>query len=156
MEIQITQEQVDAIIEREVDKALDNVTFYRYDGYDDYEYVGLDRYVKEAVEDKIDEYLKKKFGALIDEEVSHVASHEVMAEFLARPVKITDGYRQAEYESYASYLLKRIHEHSLKSWDIQGMIRKEIEVRVERLWEQCEKDAKDAAIASFSAKIGAV
>ena len=156
MEIQVTQEQVDAIIEREVTKALDNLTFYRHCWDDDFEYVGLDRYVKEAVEDKIEKYLSEKFDALVDEELSHVVSHEVMTEFLSKPVKITDGYRETEYDSYANYLLKVIHNRTFENWKIRDMIQSEVKRRVDELWKQCEADARESAIESFSAKIRTV
>lgn len=149
MEIQVTQEQVDAVIESIVRKELDSLEVY--DGYyDDYRKRPLGEYLKRKVKSIVEEYLKKKIDALVDDEVAEVARMEAVAAFLAKPVTITDGYRKAEYESWSSYLLKRIHEHSLSDWNVNRMIRDEIDKRVKQLWAECESKARAVAVAAFS------
>lgn len=149
MEIQITQEQVDAAIEAVVRKELESAEIY--DWYEDvYVTKSLHDYVEAKAQKAINEYLEKKFDALIDDEVAEAARMEAMAAFLAKPVKITDGYRQSEYDSWSSYLLKRIHEHSLSDWNVNRKIREEIDKRVNQLWAECESKARAVAVASFS------
>lgn len=75
---------------------------------------------------------------------------EAVAAFLAKPVTITDGYRESKYDSWSSYLLKRIHEHSLSSWKIDRMIQDEIDKRVKQLWTECESKARTLTVAAFS------
>lgn len=148
MEIQITQEQVDAVIEALVRNELNNIEFYDWD-YEEYRKQSLRDYVLKKTDEVIDGYLKEKFDALIDDEVAEVARMEAMAAFLAKPVRITDGYRKAEYDSWSSYLLKQIHEHSLTEWNVNKKIRDEVDKRVRQLWEECSNKAKAAALASF-------
>lgn len=149
MEIQVTQEQVDAVVESIVRKELNN--FEVYDGYyDEYRKRTLNEYLERKVKSMVEDYLKKKIDTLVDTEVAEVARMEAVAAFLAKPVTITDGYRKAEYDSWSSYLLKRIHEHSLSSWNVNRMIRDEIDKRVRQLWEECESKARAVAVAAFN------
>lgn len=149
MEIQITQEQVDAAVEAVVRKELESAEVY--DWYaEEYTCKSLHDYVVHKAQNAIDEYLKERFDALIDDEVAEVARMEAMAAFLSKPVTITDGYRKAEYESWSSYLLKRIHEHSLSDWNVNRMIRDEIDKRVKQLWSDCESKARAVAVAAFN------
>lgn len=148
MEIQVTQEQVDAVIESIVRKELDNLEVY--DDYEGYRKKPLSEYLEHRVESIVEEYLKKKLDNLIDTEVAEVARMEAVAAFLAKPVTITDGYRKAEYESWSSYLLKQIHEHSLSNWNVNRMIRDEIDKRVKQLWSECESKARAVAVAAFN------
>ena len=149
MEIQITQEQVDAVVESIVRKELDNLEVYD-DYYEGYRKKPLDGYLECKVKSIVEEYLKKKIDNLVDTEVAEVARMEAVATFLAKPVTITDGYRKAEYDSWSSYLLKRIHEHSLSSWNVNRMIRDEIDKRVKQLWDECESKARAVAVAAFN------
>ena len=149
MEIQITQEQVDAAIEAVVREELESTVISDWYG-DEYVTKSLHNYVEAKAQKAINEYLEKKFDALIDDEVAEVARMEAMAAFLSKPVKITDGYRQSEYDSWSSYLLKRIHEHSLSDWNVNRMIRDEIDRRVKQLWDECESKARAVAVASFN------
>ena len=149
MEIQVTQEQVDAVIESIVRKELDSLEVY--DSYwDEYGKKPLDRYIEIKVKSIVEEYLKEKIDNLVDTEVAEVTRMEAVAAFLAEPVTITDGYRKSEYDSWSSYLLKRIHEHSLSNWNIRSTIREEIDKRVNQLWEECESKARAVAVAAFS------
>lgn len=149
MEIQVTQEQVDAVVESIVRKELDS--FEVYDSFwEDYRKRPLGEYLECKVKSMVEDYLKKKIDALVDTEVAEVARTEAVAAFLAKPVTISDGYRKSEYDSYASYLLKRIHEHSLKDWNVDRMIRDEINKRVKQLWDECESKARAVAVAAFS------
>ena len=149
MEIQVTQEQVDAVIESIVRKELDNLEVYD-DYYDEYRKKPLGKYLERKVESIVEQYLEKKLDNLVDTEVAEVARMEAVAAFLAKPVTITDGYRKAEYDSWSSYLLKRIHEHSLSDWNVNRMIRDEIDKRVKHLWAECESKARAVAVAAFS------
>ena len=149
MEIQITQEQVDAVVESIVRKELDKLEVY--DSYwGEYCNKSLDGYLECKVKSIVEEYLKKKIDNLVDTEVAEVARMEAVATFLAKPVTITDGYRKAEYDSWSSYLLKRIHEHSLSDWNVNRMIREEIDKRVKQLWSECESKARAVAVAAFN------
>lgn len=149
MEIQVTQEQVDAVIESIVRKELNSLEVY--DGfYEEYRKKPLGEYIERKVNSMVEDYLKKKIDNLVDTEVAEAARMEAVAAFLAKPVTITDGYRKAEYDSWSSYLLKRIHEHSLSDWNVNRMIRDEIDKRVEQLWAECESKARAVAVAAFS------
>ena len=149
MEIQVTQEQVDAVIESIVRKELDNLEVY--DGYyDEYRRKPIGEYLEHKVESMVEKYLEEKLDTIVDTEVAEVARMEAVAAFLAKPVTITDGYRKAEYDSWSSYLLKRIHEHSLSDWNVNRMIRDEIDKRVNQLWKECESKARAVAVAAFS------
>lgn len=149
MEIQITQEQVDAVVESIVRKELDN--FEVYDSYyNEFCKRPLNEYLECKVKSMVEKYLKEKIDNLVDTEVAEVARMEAVAAFLAKPVKITDGYREAEYDSWSSYLLKRIHERSLSSWNVNRMIRDEIDKRVKQLWDECESKARAVAVATFN------
>ena len=152
MEIQITQEQVDAVIETIVRNELDNFSFYEWD-CGERRKASLHDYVSSKTREAIDKYIKKKFDTLIDEEMAELARMEAMAAFLAKPVKITDGYRESEYDSWSSYLLKSIHEKSLLSWDVKKEIRKTIDRLVEQLWNDCQEQARTAALARFDSQI---
>ena len=148
MEIQVTQEQVDAVVESIVRKELDNLEVY--DGYwDEYHKKPLGEYLERKVKSIVEEYLKEKLDTIVDTEVAEAARMEAVAAFLAKPVTITDGYRKAEYDSWSSYLLKRIHEHSLSDWNVNRMIRDEIDKRVKQLWAECESKARAVAVAAF-------
>lgn len=149
MEIQITQEQVDAVVESIVRKELDNLKTYD-SCYDEYCRRPLDEYLECKVKSTVEEYLKEKLDTIIDTEVAEAARMEAVAAFLAKPVTITDGYRKAEYDSWSSYLLKRIHEHSLSDWKVRGIIRDEIDKRVKQLWDECESKARAVAVAAFN------
>lgn len=148
MEIQITQEQVDAAIESIVRKELDSLEVFDYYS-DDYKAKSLHEYVSYKTKLAIDKYLEEKFDAMIDDEVAEAARMEAMAAFLAKPVTISDGYRKSEYDSWSSYLLKRIHEHSLSDWNVNRKIRDEIDKRVSQLWKECESKARAVAVAAF-------
>lgn len=152
MEIQVTQEQVDAVIESIVRKELDNLEVYDacYEGYCK---KPLGEYLERRVESIVEKYLKEKLDIIVDTEVAEAARMEAVAAFLAKPVTITDGYRKTEYDSWSSYLLKRIHEHSLSDWNVNRMIRDEIDKRVNQLWKECESKARAVAMASFSEDI---
>lgn len=149
MEIQVTQEQVDAVIESIVRKELDNLEVYD-DYYDEFRKRPLCEYLERKVKYIVEEYLKEKLDTIVDTEVAEAARMEAVAAFLAKPVTITDGYRKAEYESWSSYLLKRIHEHSLSDWNVNRMIRDEIDKRVKQLWAECESEARAVAVAVFN------
>ena len=149
MEIQVTQEQVDAVIESIVRKELDSLEVYD-DYYEGYRKKPIGEYLERKVESIVEEYLKKKLDTIVDNEVAEVARMEAVAAFLAKPVTMTDGYRKAEYDSWSSYLLKRIHEHSLSDWNVNRMIRDEIDRRVNQLWKECESKARAVAVAAFS------
>lgn len=149
MEIQVTQEQVDAVVESIVRKELDSLEVY--DGfYEGYRKKPLSEYIEGKVKSMVEEYLEKKIDNLVDTEVAEVGRMEAVAAFLAKPVTITDGYRQKEYDSWSSYLLERIHEHSLSDWNVNRMIRDEIDKRVKQLWAECESKARTVAVAAFS------
>lgn len=149
MEIQVTQEQVDAIVESAVRKELNSLEIYD-SYYDEFCKRPLGEYIESRVKSIVEKYLKEKIDNLVDTEVAEVARMEAVAAFLAKPVTITDGYRKAEYESWSSYLLKRIHEHSLSDWNVNRMIRDEIDKRVKQLWAECESKARAVAVAAFS------
>lgn len=149
MEIQVTQEQVDAVIESIVRKELDSLEVYD-DYYDEFRKRPLSEYLERKVKSIVEEYLKGKLDTIVDTEVAEAARMEAVAAFLAKPVTITDGYRKAEYDSWSSYLLKRIHEHSLSDWNVNRMIRDEIDKRVKQLWAECESKARAVAVAAFS------
>lgn len=149
MEIQITQEQVDAVIESIVRKELNS--FEVYDSYHDkFCKRPLGEYLESRVKSMVEKYLKEKIDNLVDTEVAEAARMEAVAAFLAKPVTITDGYRKAEYDSWSSYLLKQIHEHSLSDWNVNKMIREEIDKRVKQLWAECESKARAVAVAAFN------
>lgn len=149
MEIQVTQEQVDAVIESIVRKELDNLEVYD-DYYEGFRKKPLVEYLEYKVKSIVEEYLKKKLDTIVDTEVAEAARMEAVAAFLAKPVTISDGYRKAEYDSWSSYLLQRIHEHSLSDWNVNRMIRDEIDKRVNQLWKECESKARAVAVAAFS------
>jgi hypothetical protein len=149
MEIQVTQEQVDAVIESVVRKELDSLEVYD-DYYEGFLKKPLGEYLERKVKFIVEEYLKEKLDTIVDTEVAEAARMEAVAAFLDKPVTITDGYRKAEYESWSSYLLKRIHEHSLSDWNVNRMIRDEIDKRVNQLWKECESKARAVAVAAFS------
>ena len=149
MEIQVTQEQIDAMVEAIVRKELDSLELYDYYS-EEYHKVPLHEYIERKVRDRVDDYLKEKIDTIVDDEVAEAARMEAVAAFLAKPVKISDGYRQSEFDSWSSYLLKRIHEHSLSSWNVNKMIREEIDKRVNQLWKECEEKARAVAVASFT------
>lgn len=149
MEIQVTQEQVDAVIESIVRKELDSLEVYD-DYYDEYRKRPLSEYLERKVRLIVEDCLKEKIDAILDTEVAEAARMEAVAAFLAKPVTITDGYRKAEYDSWSSYLLKRIHEHSLSDWNVNRMIRDEIDKRVNQLWKECESKARTVAVAAFN------
>lgn len=149
MEIQVTQEQVDAIVESVVRKELNSLEVYD-DFYEEYRRKPLGDYLERKVKSMVEEYLKEKLDTIVDTEVAEAARMEAVAAFLARPVTITDGYRKAEYDSWSSYLLKRIHERSLSDWNVNRMIRDEIDKRVKQLWAECESKARAVAVAAFS------
>ena len=153
MEIQITQEQVDAVIETIVRNELDSFSFYEWDDYGERRKASLHDYISSKTRDAIDEYIKEKFDALIDEEMAELARMEAMAAFLAKPVKITNGYQQSEYDSWSSYLLKSIHEKSLSSWNVNKKIRETIDSLVKQLWNECEEQARTVALARFDSQI---
>lgn len=149
MEIQVTQEQVDAVVESIVRKELNSLEVY--DGfYEEYRKKPLGEYIEHKVDSMVEDYLKKKIDNLVDTEVAEVGRMEAVAAFLAKPVTITDGYRKSEYDSWSSYLLERIHEHSLSNWNVNRMIRDEIDKRVKQLWAECESKARAVAVAAFS------
>lgn len=149
MEIQVTQEQVDAVIESIVRKELDNLEVYD-DYYGEFRRMPLGDYLERKSKSIVEEYLKKKLDTIVDTEVAEAARMEAVAAFLAKPVTITDGYRKAGYDSWSSYLLKRIHEHSLSDWNVNRMIRDEIDKRVNQLWKECESKARAVAVAAFN------
>lgn len=149
MEIQITQEQVDAVVESIVRKELNSLEVYD-DFYEEYRRKPLGDYLERKVKSIVEEYLKEKLDTIVDTEVAEAARMEAVAAFLAKPVTITDGYRKAEYDSWSSYLLKRIHEHSLSDWNVNRKIRDEIDKRVNQLWAECESKARAVAVAAFS------
>lgn len=149
MEIQVTQEQVDAVIESIVRKELDNLETYD-SCYGEYCRRPIGEYLECKVKSTVEAYLKEKLDTLIDTEVAEAARMEAVAAFLAKPVTITDGYRKAEYDSWSSYLLKQIHENSLSDWKVNRMIRDEIDKRVKQLWAECESKARAVAVAAFS------
>ena len=149
MEIQVTQEQVDAVIESIVRKELDSLLVY--DGYyGESRQRTLDEYLERKIKYMVEEFLKEKIDTIVDTEVAEAARMEAVAAFLAKPVTITDGYRKTEYDSWSSYLLKRIHEHSLSDWNVNRMIRDEIDKRVKQLWAECESKARAVAVAAFN------
>lgn len=149
MEIQVTQEQVDAVVESIVRKELNN--FEVYDSYwCEYCKKPLSDYLEHKVKSIVEDYLKEKLDTIVDTEIAEVARMEAVAAFLAKPVTITDGYCKAEYDSWSSYLLKRIHEHSLSDWNVNRMIRDEIDKRVKQLWAECESKARAVAVAAFN------
>ena len=149
MEIQVTQEQVDAVIESIVRKELDNLEVYD-DYYEGYRKKPLSEYLERKVQLIVEDYLKEKLDTIVDTEVAEAARMEAVAAFLAKPVTITDGYRKAEYDSWASYLLKQIHEHSLSDWNVKRTIKEEIDKRVNQLWKECESEARAVAVAAFN------
>ena len=58
-----------------------------------------------------------------------------------------------EYETHEqrnARLLKQIHEHSLSDWNVNRMIRDEIDKRVKQLWAECESKARAVAVAAFN------
>jgi len=124
MEIQITKEQVDAVIETIVRKELEGLEISDWYG-DEYKFTtrSFRDYVEYRACAAANDYIKEKFGTMIDEEIAEVARYEALAAFLSKPVKITDGYRQSEYDSWSAYLLKQIHEHSLSDWNVRKAIR---------------------------------
>lgn len=147
MEIQITQEQVDAVVEAIVRKELDNLTMY--DSWGDERYISLNEYVRQRAASFIDKYLEEKFGKLVDDEVAEIARMETMAAFLQKPVKISDGWHTSEYDSWTSFLLKRIHEKSLNDWNVNKRINDAIKKKVDELWSACAKKARQDALAAF-------
>lgn len=154
MEIQLTQEQVDAAIEGVVIRQIEDMQFDCYDYYGDYrDSCGIGEYVRTQVRDVARKYVEKRFAEMVDEEVAEVARYEAMAAFLEKPVKITDGYRSKEYESWDSYLLKQIHDQSLKNWNVDKKIREEIDKRVKQLWDECAEKARTMAIVYFTEAI---
>jgi hypothetical protein len=149
MEIQVTQEQVDAVIESIVRKELDSLLVY--DGYyGESRQRTLNEYLERKIKYIVEDFLKEKIDAIVDTEVAEAARMEAVAAFLAKPVTITDGYRKTEYESWSSYLLERIHEHSLSDWNVNRMIRDEIDRRVKQLWDECESKARAVAVAALN------
>lgn len=153
MEIQLTQEQVDAAIEGVITKQLDDMRFDYYGYYGDHDSQSFAEYVREKAKSVVEKYVEEKFAEMIDEEVAEVARYEAMAAFLEKPVKITDGYRSKEYESWDSYLLKQIHDQSLKNWNVDKKIREEIDKRVKQLWDECAEKARTMAILYFTEAI---
>lgn len=150
MEIQLTQEQVDAAIEGIITKQLREMRFDCYDYYGEPDSQSFYEYVRERAKSVVEKYIEKKFAKMVDEEVAEVARMEAMAAFLSKPVKITDGYRSTEYESWDSYLLKQIHDQSLKNWNVDKKIREEIDKRVNQLWKECAEKARTLAIGYFT------
>ena len=153
MEIQLTQEQVDAAIEGVITKQLDDMRFDYYGYYGDHDSQSFAEYVREKAKSVVEKYVEKKFAEMIDEEVAEVARYETLAAFLEKPVKISDGYRSKEYDSWESYLLKQIHEHSLADWNVNKKIREEIDKQVKKLWEECAEKARAMAIVYFTEAI---
>lgn len=147
MEIQITQEQVDAAIETIVRRELDSLTLY--DSWGDGGYVDLNDYIRQHTKSYIKKYLEDKFGKMVDDEIAEVARMETMAAFLQEPVRISDGWHISEYDSWTSFLLKRIHEKSLNDWNVNKRISEAIKKKVDELWSACAKKARQDALAAF-------
>ena len=154
MEIQLTQESVDALVKAVITQKLDEMRFDYYDSYyGDSVSQSFGEYVRAKANDVVQGYIKERFKETIDEEVAEVARYETLAAFLEKPVKISDGYRSTEYESWESYLLKQIHEHSLTDWNVNKKIREEIDKQVKKLWEECADKARTMAIVYFTEAI---
>ena len=147
MEIQITQEQVDEVIESIVRKELNSLTMY--DSWGDERYISLNDYIRQHTKSCIEKYLEEKFGKMVDDEIAEIARMETMAAFLQKPVKISDGWHTSEYDSWTSFLLKRIHEKSLNDWNVNKKINDAIKKKVDELWSACAKKARQDALAAF-------
>lgn len=83
MEIQVTQEQVDAVIESIVRRELDSLEVYD-DYYEGYRKKPLGEYLEHKVESIVEEYLNGKLDTIVGTEVAEVARMEAVAAFLAK------------------------------------------------------------------------
>lgn len=131
MELQITEEMIDAIIERKVDDAIDGS--------------GIECKVREAV----DYRLCRKIDAMLEAEVKERAkalTSEAVDALLDRKTVYDDGWgNRAEYDTLGDYYKATLRE-SLTRYEMDRTIKEVVRNRVDR-----ELEAKKARIAEIVA-----
>lgn len=116
MNIEITEEMVEAIVERKVDERIEGGS--------------LDYMIRERVNTTVDEAIRKQIGLLLDERFNAIAESEAGA-FIDKAVEICDGWGHRErYDSYADFFaaeLKKRFERREIERTIQDVVKKKVE-----------------------------
>lgn len=116
MNIEITEEMVEAIVERKVDGRIESGS--------------LDYMIRERVNAAVDEAMRKQIGLLLDERFKAIAESEAGA-FIDKEVKIYDGWGNREcYASYADFFAAELKK-KLTKYEVERTIQEVVKKKVE-------------------------
>lgn len=132
MEIQVTQEQVDAMLRQIIEEKVNNLDV-RYDEYGDY--VG-GYSVAERAEELIKKIVKKRVDEILEDKVEEIAKG-IADDFLAMPVDIYDGWgERSHFDSYADMFAHHIRKQCGSEYDLKRTLNNYAKERVEKAWDE--------------------
>ena len=132
MEIQVTQEQVDAMLRQIIEEKVNSLDA-RYDEYGDY--VG-GYSVAERAEELIKKIVKKRVDEILEDKVEEIAKG-IADDFLAMPVDTYDGWgKRSHFDSYADMFAHHIKKQCNSEYDLKRTLNNYAKERVEKAWDE--------------------
>lgn len=141
MEIQVTQEQVEQIVETLVKSRIDAL-----EERDDYGYrFSLDDYIRDTAE----KLIKQRVEELLAEKEDEIAV-SIVEDFLDRKVEVNNGWgERRKYETFADFFAAEVRKRLDDSWEIKRKVEKAVKERVDSEWSKAKEAAVQIIIASM-------
>ena len=140
MELNITDEHLDEVIENIVRKELS-------DSYESSLYYVIKGKVESVVRGMVENELADTFKKMVD---------DVVADFMgAKPVDVNDGWGERKrYESYADFFAAKLREQCAKDYQVRRLVEDAVKRKVEEIWKQYEREILEEVIAKHAEEAG--
>ena len=105
----------------------------------------------------VEHFLEEEIGKLVQQEAEErfdAIVEEVVTDFMAKPVVLSDGwgYSEKKYDTYADFIGARLRDKFSRDYSLRDEFKKQLEAKVEKVWDEYKKDA----IATMLAKANAL
>ena len=135
----ITEEQIEEALRDTVSTMVNNAVEYRYGS--------MRGAVEHYVSEEIGKLVQKEAEARFDEIVEGI-----VAEFMERPVDLNDGWSRTErYDTYEDFISAKLRDRFSRDYRLRDEFKKQLEAKVDKVWEQYQKDAIAMLLAKANA-----
>ena len=133
MELNITQEHVDEIMEKVISEQVGNVIENDW-------YGTVESRIQKEVERAVKNELAKRFNEMVAEIVDGFMN--------GKPFELNDGWgHRSRYESYTDFFAAQLNDRVSSSYEVKRVIEDHVKKKVDALWKTFQREIAEEVIA---------
>ena len=139
LKFDITEERIDEALRDTVGTMVGNAVEFKYGS--------MRGAVEHFIADEISKLVREEAEGRFDEIVGRIVS-----EFMERPVDLNDGWSRTEhYDTYEDFISAKLRDRFARDYKLRDEFREQLKAKVDKVWEQYQKDAIAMLLAKANA-----